>query len=146
MGKMIANQKQRIITLENIKGSLGIFEGTEGEELKSLDELLNILEEVGSITLDSFGAFTVYKNFNSFGWNVYETKEDKGKFGKIIESEQMLIFKEVMSEDEYDEDIESVSPIFEIKVSSIDEYEYDPLNQILTLYLENEISLRLYYV
>lgn len=142
MNNINVNQKQ---TIETVKGSLGIFTDC-GEDLKSLEELLNILAEENCVTIESSKPFSVYKNYNSFSWYTYNTKESKNKFEMITESEQILVFKESFNNDEYDEDVESTSPVFELSVESIDEYEYDPLNQILTLYLDNDMSIRLYYV
>ena len=133
---MNKNVKQ---TIALVKAARTIFDDVQ--QVRTLGEILNIIAE-STVTLETDAPFTIYKNYNEFGWSTFNTNEVKGKFGMVTESEEILVFEEVEN-DENDEDELASQAKFEINVQNIESFEYCELSSILQLHLDNNMCVRL---
>lgn len=130
---MNKNVKQ---TIETVNAASTIFDDVQ--EARTLIEALNLMD--GCVTVESTRPLLVSKIYNEFKWYTYMTKEIKGKFGTINMSEEILVLKE----EEVDEDIDSISAVFEIPIEDIESFEYEELNNILLIHLNNGMDVKVY--
>lgn len=136
-----------MLILNEIQASQGIFEGLEKK--RTLKEILELMTEYNyCVTLDCFDSLKISKIYNNFGYHVYNTRETIDKFCRVTESQQVLVFDEVVSEEDYDECIDATNVKFEIELNDIQEdgIEFTEFEQMLKIYLNNNMVIRLHYV